>query len=214
MFHDGPVACINLSMRSFRFSCLVDSHQLNRVVAKVSDSWENIASELFVCANLGLRRRDADWATSYARIRRGTEADHVRLELTMGFINLDCTWLRWPLVFELVLLRRVPENGIIDGRDLQILDHTTAFTVNLNQPRVDMPGLIILDLPNPCRYALNAFATGHSHGDLSVASARCCSSVTIERLLTLTLELWGMAGFPFTGGIVISYTPNWSLVIL
>lgn len=51
---------------------------------------------------------------------------HVRTEgLTVSLVDLGRVWHRRTLVLELVLLRlgRRPEHGVVDGRDLDVLDN-------------------------------------------------------------------------------------------
>ena len=49
--------------------------------------------------------------------------------LTMGFVDLGGTRHRRTFVFELVGLRRVPEDGVVERRNLHVLDHSPVERV-------------------------------------------------------------------------------------
>lgn len=104
---------------------LHDRHELDDVVAQMMDSRQCVLCELFVGSDLGVGRRDTN----------------------VGFVDTSTLWLRGLGVLESVtlVLRRVPEARIVDGRDVQVLG----------------------DSGNPCRYALlSGVIVGDDEGDL------------------------------------------------
>lgn len=78
-----------------------DSHQLDGIVSQVLDARESVGSELFVACNFGLGRRDSD----------------------VSFVDASTARLCWPGMLEDValFLGRVPESGVVDGRNRQVL---------------------------------------------------------------------------------------------
>ena len=84
---------------------LHNCHELDGVVAQLLDAREDIARELCVSSNAMFARRDPN----------------------MGFIDAWALWGRRGRVFELVtlFLGRIPESGVICGRDAEILGDPT-----------------------------------------------------------------------------------------
>lgn len=75
-------------------SMLHNSHQLDSIVAKVSNSGKQFVGELVVCSDTLLRRRNSD----------------------VSFIHSNALWLLWSWVLERIFLcrLRVPESSVID----------------------------------------------------------------------------------------------------
>lgn len=80
---------------------LHNGHELDDVVAEILDSGQDVCSELFVRCDLGIRGGDAD----------------------VCFVDSSAEWLWWSRVLEDValVLGRIPEAGIVDGRYVEVL---------------------------------------------------------------------------------------------
>ena len=84
---------------------LHNRHELDCVVAQPLDTREGITRELRVCSNTIFTRRDPD----------------------MSFINTKALGGGWGRVFEFItfFFWRIPESGVIGGRDIEILGDPT-----------------------------------------------------------------------------------------
>jgi hypothetical protein len=78
---------------------LHDGHELDNIVPKVADARQDVVGELFVCRDFAVGRGDSD----------------------VGLVNAGALGLRGALVLENVLVGRVPETGIVDGGDTEVL---------------------------------------------------------------------------------------------
>lgn len=139
---------------------LLDGHELDGIVSELLDAREDIGGKLLKLTHAGLGRADAD----------------------MGFVQADRLGLWWSRILELVLLWWVPEDGIVDGANGEVLD----------------------DSLDPGRETVDALTAWLQHRNL-------VSLDTLERTgsiaRTLILELWGMAGRPLMAGTTVSQTP-------
>lgn len=104
----------------------------------------------------------------------------------MCFIHADRLRTRRGLVFEDIFVRGIPEDGIVDWGEGEILG----------------------DSLDPRWNSVNVFTVGGGHGDLSSES-----SFQLKGLCTLTFDSWGMAGLPWMAGSVTLQTPYGSRVI-
>jgi hypothetical protein len=140
---------------------LHDGHELDDIVPKVTDARQDVVGELFVCRDFAVGRGDSD----------------------VGLVDAGALGLRGALVLENVLVGRVPETGIVDGGDIEVLG----------------------DAGDPGGEALLAgVVVGNDKGDLE---GQRCAELRRDRCSTLSLESWGIAGWPLTPGTVTSKTP-------
>jgi hypothetical protein len=101
--HTVTAACseeaVDLVSKAGVVCVLHDGHELDDIVPKVADAGQDVVGELFVCGDFAVGRRDSD----------------------VGLVDAGALGLRGALVLENVLVGRVPEPGIVDGGDIEVL---------------------------------------------------------------------------------------------
>jgi hypothetical protein len=154
---------------------LHDGHHLDTVVPELGDPRENIVPEFDVAADLGFRGRDTDCEVSVMISR-------AEGRLTMCLVDLETASRVFAAdgcrsrMLELVLFRRrrVPEPGVVYGRDGQVLG----------------------DSGDPRRKPIDGGSVGFGERDLqTISRAR-----KQEGRRTLTIESCGIAQDPSARG--------------
>jgi hypothetical protein len=97
----GRKEAVDLVAKAGIVRMLHDGHQLYSVVSQMLNAWENVVRELLVGSDSWLWGRDSD----------------------VCFVDTGALGLRWSLVLPYVLVGRVPEARIVDGRDTELLGY-------------------------------------------------------------------------------------------
>lgn len=103
-------------------SYIHDRHELDGVVAELLDARQGVLGELGVGPHSRLRRADADCReTSSARMTKFFQVWSARSERTVSFVHLGRDRLGRARVLEAIRVGRVPEAGVVNGRDVEVL---------------------------------------------------------------------------------------------